>query len=103
VKRLSKRGEGPALLSRFGFKVPVLLPDVESLRQILLAYVKQIKGDPAWVGPVMSFMAEYNSTDPRMGKALLAGRDRLLDGSFLADYRRAYGLETRADAGDVRG
>lgn len=87
-----------AIWSRFSLRPICKRPDEHLMRKILLRSVREMDGDEKWVDPVIRFMwdelknlkeykADYN--DPRLGRALLAGGDRLFNkGSegFFADF-----------------
>lgn len=87
-----------ALWSRFSLRPICKRPDRELMRKILLRTVHETNGREEWIDPVLTFMwdklkglpdykQDYN--DPRLGRALLAGGDRLLDTGaegFFADF-----------------
>jgi hypothetical protein len=84
--------------SRFSLRPICKRPDADLMRRILLRSVVEMGGDQKWVEPVIRFMwddlkliKEYKNdyNDPRLGRALLAGGDRLFDTSkegFFADF-----------------
>lgn len=87
-----------AIWSRFSLRPICKRPDEEQMRKILTRTVMETNGKIEWVSPVIRFMwdrlrllGEYKRdyNDPRLGRALLAGGDRILDkGSdgFFADF-----------------
>lgn len=87
-----------AIWSRFSTKLDSERPDPALMRKILLREVGDIDGKEEWIEPVITFC--YNELrghpkyskdfdDPRFARALLAGGDRLLDGSYFADFRHS--------------
>lgn len=87
-----------AIWSRFSLRPICKRPDEEQMRKILTRTIMETSGKIEWVDPVIRFMwdtlrplSEYKRdyNDPRLGRALLAGGDRILDkGSdgFFADF-----------------
>lgn len=90
-----------AIHSRFGVQPECDRPDRTLMERILQDEVRDLKGDVAWVEPVLDFcfgelaqnpkfVEKYN--DPRFAKSLLASGKRLLDNGpkgALADVRKA--------------
>jgi hypothetical protein len=73
--------------------------------RILLDTVESVGGNPEWAERAMEFayetlpaVAGRAMEDPREIKALLDGRDRLLDGSYQRDLLNIF----RAEAGERR-
>jgi hypothetical protein len=87
-----------AIWSRFSLRPICKRPDRDNMRKILLRTVHETDGKEEWVDPVLTFMwdrlqplkeyrRDYN--DPRLGRALLAGGDRIMDDGpdgFFADF-----------------
>jgi MoxR-like ATPase len=94
---LRKFADG-AIWSRFSLRPICKRPDEALMRKILTRSVREMDGDENWVEPVIRFMwgelkslREYKDdyNDPRLGRALLAGGDRLFDKGpegFFADF-----------------
>lgn len=102
-----------AIWSRFNMRLICKRPDETLMRRILTRCVIESKGDVRWVEPVIRFMWDqlkllkeykYDYNDPRLGRALLAGEDRLFDTGpqgFFADYLSCCeGKETGEEKGD---
>lgn len=97
--KLLKSYHDGALWSRFSLRPICKRPDEALMRKILLRTVHETNGKEEWVEVAVRFMwdtlkndpdykEDYN--DPRLGRALLAGGDRLLDEGaegFLADFK----------------
>lgn len=87
-----------AIWSRFSLRPICKRPDADLMRKILLRSVREMNGNEKWVEPVIRFMwdelkqiKEYKNdyNDPRLGRALLCGGDRLFDkggDGFFADF-----------------
>lgn len=85
-----------AIWSRFSTKLDCERPDEVLMRKILKREIGDIDGKEEWIEPVITFC--YNElqdnpqfkrdfNDPRFARAMLAGGDRLLDGSYFRDIR----------------
>ena len=85
-----------AIWSRFSTKLDCERPDETLMRKILKREIGDIDGKEEWIDPVITFC--YNElqhnpkfkrdfNDPRYARAMLAGGDRLLDGSYFRDTR----------------
>lgn len=90
-----------AIYSRFSVQQECKRPDRALMRRILVREVNEIDGDEKWVDPVLDFCfgelakekrfaARFD--DPRLARSLLAGGERLLDGSAFDDCRKVFGL-----------
>lgn len=88
INQLSKACRG-ALKSRFGMSIRFPRPSKATMQRIVEREVEKCGGRPEWVVPaVVQVMNVEQSTDPRRCiNVCLAGRDRLLDGSYQADLR----------------
>lgn len=87
-----------AIWSRFSLRPICKRPDESLMRKILTRSVKEMNGNVDWVEPVIRFMwdelkniKEYKNdyNDPRLGRALLSGGDRLFDlgaDGFFSDF-----------------
>lgn len=87
-----------AIWSRFSLRPICKRPDADLMRKILIRSVREMEGNEKWVEPVIRFMwdelkqiREYKNdyNDPRLGRALLAGGDRLFDRGpegFFSDF-----------------
>lgn len=105
-KELEKAHKG-AIWSRFSNKLDCERPDRDLMKRILYREVDEIDGKEEWIDPVLSFCFDELSSlpkfkrdydDPRFARALLAGGDRILDGSstgFLADIRKTRNIGKR--------
>jgi len=74
------------------------------MEKILLREVGEIGGEADWVPVVLGFcydelcpMTRFKNDfdDPRFARALLAGGDRLMDGTYLEDFRKVCGIKSR--------
>jgi hypothetical protein len=102
-----RRWRNGAIWSRFAHKLHCPRPSKNLMRRILLDTVERVGGDPEWAERAMEFayetlpaVARHALEDPREIKALLDGRDRLLDGSYQRDLLKiiqAEGAERRTD------
>lgn len=94
-----------AIWSRFSNKMDCERPDRELMRKILMREVAEINGKEEWVDPVLKFCFDELAAisrfagdfdDPRVARAMLVGGDRLLDGSYFADYRKTNKIKKQA-------
>jgi hypothetical protein len=100
-----RRWRNGAIWSRFAHKLHCPRPSRELMGRILLDTVESVGGNPEWAERAMEFayetlpaVAGRAMEDPREIKALLDGRDRLLDGSYQRDLLNIF----RAEAGERR-
>lgn len=108
-----------AIWSRFSLRPICKRPDESLMRKILTRSVREMDGNVEWVEPVIRFMwdelkqiREYKNdyNDPRLGRALLSGGDRLFDRGaegFFADFLaccegKETGEELRKGDGDAK-
>jgi hypothetical protein len=88
-----------ALWSRFCHRLHCPRPSRVLMEQILLDQVTKMGGNPEWAKAAIRFAydqlgaAGRPMTDPREIKALLDGRDRLLDGSYQMDKLKIIKME----------
>jgi hypothetical protein len=86
--KLLKSFADGAIWSRFSLRPVCKRPNPPLMAKILNRIVTETNGNPQWVPPIIDFLwnklktipeykVDYN--DPRLGKALLAGGDRLFD------------------------
>lgn len=107
-----------AIWSRFSLRPICKRPDESLMRKILTRSVREMEGNEEWVEPVIRFMwdelkqiREYKNdyNDPRLGRALLSGGDRLFDRGaegFFSDFLaccegKETGEELRKGNGDA--
>lgn len=84
-RHLFERFQAGALASRFGRPVGFRRPSREMRALILSREIQKIDGDERWIEPTLDFCEKINEDDPRkMISICLAGKDRLLDGSYQA-------------------
>lgn len=75
-----------ALASRFQHKIYFPRPSRVVLEKILLREVTKIKGDVAWIKPILDYVLDVEEiNDPRRAIALLDGREKWLTGDYKND------------------
>ena len=89
-----------ALSSRFTQTIEVERPDSETMARILRREIEQFGGDECWIPKALELAEALDNNDPRFVKSLLAGRHRLLDGSYARDQLRVH--KSRRELNAVR-
>lgn len=96
-KQLLKNFRDGALWSRFTHKLHCRRPSRELMTRIIKDKVANTNGDPRWADAAIDFAYDgmasavgQSIVDPRAILGLLDGADRLLDGSYQADYLATY-------------
>ena len=75
-----------ALSSRFQHKIYCPRPNRVVLEMILRRELAEVKGDEAWVNPILDYVLNVEKTnDPRRIIALLDGREKWLTGEYKED------------------
>lgn len=77
-----------ALASRFGEPVYFPRPSRDLMGKILRREITQVNGSFQWIEPVLDYMDELESSDPRKAISFaLRGRDGWIDGTFADKLR----------------
>jgi hypothetical protein len=83
----SDGSEAGALSSRCVSQIYFPRPSEMVLQQILQKEIAKNGGDPRWIPPCLTLAKEMGISDPRTVRSYLAGGDRLMDGSYQADWK----------------
>lgn len=86
----SDGSEPGALSSRCATDVYFPQPNDQTLLKILLREIRDKNGRVEWAEPALKLARELDMSNPRKVQSLLAGGDRLLDGSYQADRLKLF-------------
>jgi len=90
-----------AIASRTTSKMIVESPDYPLIKKILVREIDENGGNEKWIDPAVEFAQELNVRDPRIIIGFLAGRDRLLDGSYQKDRLMTWEKEENTETEEV--